>query len=101
MARSTRGKSPQPPAVSGPAKATRSKTKSASTSYKSDGVDDNDVFLLPGSDYVVMMLLTALGALVRVFRIYQPSSVVFDEVQYEALPRSITDRHARSETRID
>lgn len=76
MARSSsaRGKSPQPPV------ATKSKAKK-STSYKSDGVEDNDVFLLPVSDYVVSFLLTVLAAIVRVFRIYQPSSVVFDEVQ--------------------
>lgn len=51
------------------------------TSYKSDGVEDNDVFLLPGSDYLVMGGLTVLAALVRLFRISQPTSVVFDEVQ--------------------
>lgn len=50
-------------------------------SYKSDGVDDNDVFLLPVSDYQIMILLTVLAAAVRLFRIYQPTSVVFDEVQ--------------------
>jgi dolichyl-phosphate-mannose-protein mannosyltransferase len=49
--------------------------------YTSEGVDDNDVFLLPISDYNVMAILTVLGAIVRMFRIYQPSSVVFDEVQ--------------------
>ncbi len=49
--------------------------------YTSEGVVDNDVFLLPGSDYQVMIVLTVLAAVVRLFRIYQPSSVVFDEVQ--------------------
>ena len=49
--------------------------------YTSEGVDDNDVFLLPVSDYNVMVILTILGAIVRLFRIYQPTSVVFDEVQ--------------------
>lgn len=52
--------------------------------YTSEGVDDNDVFLLPVSDYQVMLGVTILGAIVRLFRIYQPSSVVFDEVQYVA-----------------
>ena len=51
------------------------------TNYTSDGVADHDIFLLPGSDYQVMGLLTVIGAIVRLFRIYQPSSVVFDEVQ--------------------
>lgn len=50
--------------------------------YTSEGVKDHDIFLLPGSDYQVMILMTVLGAIVRLFRIYQPSSVVFDEVQY-------------------
>ena len=50
--------------------------------YTSHGVKDNDVFLLPGSDFQVMLALTVLGAAVRIFRIYQPDSVVFDEVQY-------------------
>ncbi|KUI57030.1 Dolichyl-phosphate-mannose--protein mannosyltransferase 1 [Cytospora mali] len=50
--------------------------------YTSEGVDDNDVFLLPVSDYQVMLGVTVLGAIVRLFRIYQPSSVVFDEVHF-------------------
>jgi dolichyl-phosphate-mannose-protein mannosyltransferase len=49
--------------------------------YTSDGVTDNDVFLLPGSEYQLIGLLTLVAAVVRLFRIYQPSSVVFDEVQ--------------------
>lgn len=77
------------------AKATTAKPKGASTAapgaklqavkkhddYTSEGVDDNDVFLLPISDYQVMTVVTILGAIVRLFRIYQPTSVVFDEVQ--------------------
>lgn len=50
--------------------------------YTSDGVEDHDVFLLPGSDYQIMLGITVLATVVRLFRIYQPSSVVFDEVQY-------------------
>lgn len=49
--------------------------------YSSDGVTDNDIFMLPASDFQLLGLLTAIAALVRLFRIYQPSSVVFDEVQ--------------------
>ena len=49
--------------------------------YTSHGVTDNDIFLLPGSDFQFLGFLTAIAALVRLFRIYQPSSVVFDEVQ--------------------
>lgn len=51
------------------------------TDYSSEGVEDHDIFLLPGSDYQIMLALTLLAAVVRIFRIYQPSSVVFDEVQ--------------------
>lgn len=49
--------------------------------YSSEGVADNDIFMLPASDFQLLGLLTAIAALVRLFRIYQPSSVVFDEVQ--------------------
>ena len=42
---------------------------------------DHDIFSLPNSDYSVMLILTAVALCVRLFRIYQPSSVVFDEVQ--------------------
>lgn len=59
-----------------------SKGKAKPQDYTSEGVDDNDVFLLPVSDYQVMIGVTILGAIVRLFRIYQPDSVVFDEVQY-------------------
>lgn len=58
------------------------KNKKKNASYKSDGVQDNDPFLLPGTDYQITLVLTVLAAAVRLFRIYQPSSVVFDEVQY-------------------
>jgi hypothetical protein len=53
-----------------------------SDDYTSEGVEDHDVFLLPGSDYQIMLGITVLATVVRLFRIYQPSSVVFDEVQY-------------------
>jgi dolichyl-phosphate-mannose-protein mannosyltransferase len=49
--------------------------------YGSEGVEDNDIFLLPVSDFQLLGVLTAIAAVVRLFRIYQPSSVVFDEVQ--------------------
>ncbi|KAJ4259590.1 Dolichyl-phosphate-mannose--protein mannosyltransferase 1 [Fusarium torreyae] len=106
MAR-TRGKSPQPPvkastpvtekqqpiAVPPPqqqqpvAVTTKSKSKNnnnnnKSTSYKSEGVEDNDVFLLPVSDYWAVLGLMVVATIVRVYRIYQPTSVVFDEVHF-------------------
>jgi hypothetical protein len=52
-----------------------------SKDYTSEGVEDHDIFLLPGSDYQAMIAVTVLATIVRLFRIYQPSSVVFDEVQ--------------------
>lgn len=81
MARSSGAKSPAR-ASTPPSAHTRSKTKAKSaTDYTSEGVEDNDVFLLPVSDYQVMIAVTVLAAVVRLFRIYQPTSVVFDEVQ--------------------
>ncbi len=81
-----RGSSPSYPAekerkvARSPNGATRS-VKSKPTDYTSHGVTDNDIFLLPGSDFQLLAFLTAVAALVRLFRIYQPNSVVFDEVQ--------------------
>lgn len=80
LPRKQKGVSPAPPQIvprSQPA-AKQPKRKS----YASEGVTDNDIFLLPVSDYQIMALLTLVGAVVRLFRIYQPTSVVFDEVQY-------------------
>ncbi|TGZ77999.1 PMT-domain-containing protein [Ascodesmis nigricans] len=45
-------------------------------------VKDNDIFNLPSSDYNVLFFLIVLAVGVRLFRIYQPSSVVFDEVHF-------------------
>ena len=50
-------------------------------SYASEGVKDNDTFNLPSSDWQLLGLLTVVALVVRLFRISQPSSVVFDEVQ--------------------
>ena len=50
--------------------------------YTSEGVRDNDIFSLPGSDWQMLVLLIVVAVVVRLYRIYQPSSVVFDEVQY-------------------
>lgn len=52
-----------------------------SVDYTSHGVTDNDIFMLPSSDLQTLGVVTVIAALVRLFRIYQPSSVVFDEVQ--------------------
>lgn len=60
----------------------RKKAPAGSSNYASDGVTDNNIFNLPSSDYKTLVVVTLLAAAVRLFRIYQPSSVVFDEVQY-------------------
>lgn len=60
---------------------TANSNKSKPTDYSSHGVTDNDVFMLPASDFQLLGVLTVIAAIVRLFRIYQPSSVVFDEVQ--------------------
>jgi dolichyl-phosphate-mannose-protein mannosyltransferase len=49
--------------------------------YGSEGVTDNDIFLLPGSDFQLLGVLTMIATVIRLFRISQPTSVVFDEVQ--------------------
>lgn len=54
---------------------------SKSPSYASDGVKDTNIFQLPSSDYQILFSLIILAAIVRLFRISQPTSVVFDEVQ--------------------
>jgi dolichyl-phosphate-mannose-protein mannosyltransferase len=89
MARTARA-APPGPVEKKPARAVAVPTTSTTAftspppkpSYKSDGVSDNDIFMLPLSDYYIMFTLGALALAVRVFRISQPSSVVFDEVQY-------------------
>ncbi|CBF76842.1 hypothetical protein AN4761.2 [Aspergillus nidulans FGSC A4] len=60
----------------------RKKATAVASSYQSDGVTDNNIFDLPMSDYKVMVLVTIVAAVVRLFRIYQPTSVVFDEVHF-------------------
>lgn len=51
-------------------------------------VKHNDIFNLPSSDYNVLFLLIVVAVAVRLFRIYQPTSVVFDEVQCVPLVNS-------------
>lgn len=67
----SRSRSPKP----------KSKPSPVPHSYASEGVKNNDIFQLPGSDYRLIVLVTLIAAAVRLFRIYQPASVVFDEVQ--------------------
>lgn len=108
MARSGK-KSPAPPPAYAPAyapppayeavpasvavsktKNNKNKAVKVKDDYSSEGVQDNDPFLLPGSDFTLLAIITILSAIVRLFRIYQPDSVVFDEVQYvTALWRNI------------
>lgn len=46
-----------------------------------NAIKDNDIFLLPSRDYEIMFALTAIAVAVRLYRIWLPTSVVFDEVQ--------------------
>ncbi|KAF2641716.1 PMT-domain-containing protein [Massarina eburnea CBS 473.64] len=50
--------------------------------YASEGVKDHDIFNLPGSDWSLLGLLLLVAGVVRLFRISQPTSVVFDEVHF-------------------
>ncbi|CAK7201394.1 Dolichyl-phosphate-mannose--protein mannosyltransferase 1 [Sporothrix eucalyptigena] len=85
MARSSAARSPSARA-SPPPSGKKSKKEAAAIrrpdDYSSDGVKDNDIFLLPGTDFQILIGVTVLAAIVRLFRIYQPSSVVFDEVHF-------------------
>lgn len=78
----------QPPAKSSrsssrsPRPKNRKKAPPETLSYGSDGVKDNNIFNLPTSDYKILVLVTLVAAAVRLFRIYQPTSVVFDEVHF-------------------
>jgi dolichyl-phosphate-mannose-protein mannosyltransferase len=72
------GKSPsRSPAPNG-----RKQQKPKPIGYASEGVQDHDIFNLPGSDWQLLGLLVAVASVVRLFRIAQPSSVVFDEVHF-------------------
>ena len=76
------GKSPSRSPARSPAPNGRKKQqKQKPTGYTSEGVKDYDIFNLPGSDWQLLGVLVAVAAVVRLFRIAQPSSVVFDEVQ--------------------
>jgi len=59
----------------------QTKAGSRPKDYTSEGVKNNDSLSLPSSDWNILLGLTFVALLVRLFRIYQPSSVVFDEVQ--------------------
>jgi len=76
------GKSPSRSPARSPAPNGRKKQqKQKPTGYTSEGVKDYDIFNLPGSDWQLLGVLVLVAGVVRLFRIAQPSSVVFDEVQ--------------------
>lgn len=50
--------------------------------YTSPGVGDYNILKLKGADWQLVFLITAVAFVVRLFRIYQPTSVVFDEVHF-------------------
>jgi dolichyl-phosphate-mannose-protein mannosyltransferase len=68
------------PSDSRPSKSKRD-TAAKRIDFGSDGVTDHDILNLPTSDYKLLAAITLLAGIVRLFRIYQPTSVVFDEVQ--------------------
>ncbi|KAJ5819812.1 hypothetical protein N7474_005403 [Penicillium riverlandense] len=86
-AKDTLGVRPQSRSGRSPSRSPRPKDRKKqetvkAKSYASDGVKENDIFNLPGSDYKLLALVTLIAAAVRLFRIYQPTSVVFDEVHF-------------------
>lgn len=76
---SSRSPARAPKTSNGRAKGT---TVQAPKGFASQGVKDNDIFKLPKSDWELLAIITVIGSLVRLFRLSQPTSVVFDEVQY-------------------
>ena len=50
--------------------------------YTSPSVRSNNILDLPSSSWQIVGALTLAALFVRLFRIYQPSSVVFDEVHF-------------------
>ncbi|EME38887.1 glycosyltransferase family 39 protein [Dothistroma septosporum NZE10] len=50
--------------------------------YTSPGVTDNNILNLKSTDWEWLGAVTVVALFVRLFRIYQPSSVVFDEVHF-------------------
>ncbi|KAL2269379.1 hypothetical protein VTJ83DRAFT_1563 [Remersonia thermophila] len=80
------GRASPPPQAAAPNNVAQKKSQSTSKKkpkdYTSEGVEDNDIFLLSGSDFQLVLAVTLVSAAVRLFRIYQPSSVVFDEVHF-------------------
>ena len=80
------GKSPSRSPARSPARSSapngrKQQQQNAPLGYQSEGVQDHDIFNLPGSDWQLLGLLTVIACGVRLFRIAQPTSVVFDEVQ--------------------
>jgi dolichyl-phosphate-mannose-protein mannosyltransferase len=50
--------------------------------FASEGVENYDVSTLKANDWSICGALTVVALFVRLFRLSQPTSVVFDEVQY-------------------
>ncbi|KAF4309706.1 Glycosyl transferase family 39 [Botryosphaeria dothidea] len=73
---------PSPRGGRGKSPARSKHQKSHVRDYTSEGVKDNDISKLPATDWQLLGLLTLVAAGVRLFRIYQPGSVVFDEVHF-------------------
>ncbi|KAF3907853.1 hypothetical protein ABW20_dc0103402 [Dactylellina cionopaga] len=83
----SRSRSPTPASPSTPTTAKRKSGKAAASSqanyWSSWGfAKDYDIFNLPSSDWSILIGLTVLAVFVRLFRIHQPTSVVFDEVHF-------------------
>jgi len=50
--------------------------------YTSKGVKDYSITKLASHDWTLLAVITVVAVIVRLFRIYQPTSVVFDEVHF-------------------
>lgn len=69
-------------AAKSPARQANSKPVTKPNSFASEGVENYDVSTLKANDWLICSALSVVALFVRLFRISQPTSVVFDEVQY-------------------
>lgn len=69
-------------AARSPARQANTKPTTKPISFASEGVENYDVSTLKSDDWLICGALSVVALFVRLFRLSQPTSVVFDEVQY-------------------
>ncbi|KAG9613822.1 dolichyl-phosphate-mannose-protein mannosyltransferase 1, partial [Aureobasidium melanogenum] len=69
-------------AAKSPARQPNTKAIAKPTGFASEGVENYDVSTLKSNDWLICGALSVVALFVRLFRISQPTSVVFDEVHF-------------------